>query len=160
MLATADKWCLKLVDQALRVGVDKGSLRNSRQDDNELIATHTGQDMGLPHRIFQLSGCVGNQFIAAGMTGGIIDEFKVIQIDEQEGSFGIVRQAFFRQKLLQTAAIREIRQLIVIRHSIDLFIPLFAVRNIGKRTNDPDRLVRVAVQHFAPGVEPDIVAVF
>ncbi len=99
-----------------------GGIRDGRLDDDEFIAAHPRDGVGLPHQSAQPVGDHLQQPIADGMTERIVDGLELVEIevmnrqhlvalDPAEGAF---------EPLVEQHPVGEIGQRIVVGHMLDL----------------------------------------
>ena len=97
-----------------------------RLDDDEFVAAHPRDGVGLAHQSAQAFGDDLQQLVARGMTEGVVDRLELIEVEVVDRHHLIVLEAAQRllQPLVQQHAVGQIRQRIVMRHVLDLDLGL------------------------------------
>jgi len=125
---------------------------------NKLVAAQTRDYVIRPRDCSQPCGNLLQQRVAGLMAEGVVDEFKMVQVDEQDGE-SVARCAGrcyrFVQSFAEAAAVRQIRQRVVAREVPDVLVGQLAVGDVTSDTHDTyDVVGSVPIGHLAGGIEP------
>ena len=143
--------CTRLGDRldheqgSLGAGKDRRTARQVAQQQQELVAALSRDHVGLPGEGHQTRGQLDEQVIARDVPQAVVDELEVIQVheDDADGQIEPARASDgILELLLEARAVRQTRELVVVRQVRDLPLGFLALRDV---LDHRDRVLRLAI---------------
>ncbi len=113
-------------DDLLRERGRVSGIRDRSLDDDEFVAAHPGDGVGLAHQCAQAIGDDLEQLVAGGMTEGVVHRLELIEVEVMHGHHLLAVEVGegLLEPFVQQHAVGEIGQRIVVGHVLDLDLGL------------------------------------